>query len=331
MPVGYKMADLKLVKKNPGFQWRLLNLAADLLIFRPIRDSLGLPHARICYATGARLSPQVIKFYHALNVPLKSLYGSTEAGAIASSRNEDISLSTVGTLFRGTEVQVTANGEMLIRQPGSFLGYYNDPAATARVIKNGWIHSGDSGHLTEDGQLIFIDRTQDIIKLTCGENMAPQEIESFLKFSPFIKDVWTTTGPDGSYVAAIIIIDNNSVSKWADKRKVSYTTFSDLSQKPEVYGLIGQEIKKINAFLSPGCRIKRFVNLHKEFDADEFELTRNRKLRREFLSERYSSLIEAIYSDNNEILIETQVRYRDGRTVLQKTSVQINNVEEANK
>lgn len=331
MPVGYKLADLKLKKQNPGLPLKIFGAVADFLVFRPIRDSLGLPHARICYTAGAVISPDVIRFYHALNVPLKNLYGSTEAGAVTGSGNNDIHLDTVGTLHRGTEMRLDSRGEILVRQPGSFVGYYNDSAATSQVLRNGWVLTGDRGELTSEGHLRFIDRLQDMITLVGGETVAPQQIESQLKYSPYIKDAWVVAGPEQAFTAAVIIIDNNNVGKWADKRKVTYTTFNDLSQKPEVYGLIEQEIKRVNSSLPSGTRLRKFVNLHKEFDADEFELTRNRKLRRGFLAEHYSNLIRAVYSNKKEISIEAQISYSDGRTGVLRTSVQIRDIGEAAK
>jgi long-chain acyl-CoA synthetase len=331
MPVGYKLADAKFKNQKPGLALRMIGPIADYLVFRPIRDSLGLPHARICYTAGSTLSPEAIRFYHALNVPLKNLYGSTETGAVTGSHNDNIHLNTVGKLYRGAEVRITAKGEIWVRQPGSFLGYYNDPVATAQVLHDGWVSSSDCGRLTDDGYLNFIDRADDIVTLAGGEMLAPQQVESALKFSPYIKEAWVMAGPERAFAAAVIIIDNNNVGKWADKRKVRYTTFSDLSQKPEVCDLIGQEISRVNAALPPGSRIKKFVNLHKEFDADEFELTRNRKLRRRYLAERYSDLVQAIYTRCQDICIEAQFSYSDGRTGVLKTTVQIKDVGEDNK
>jgi long-chain acyl-CoA synthetase len=327
MPVGFKLADLKLKKHKPGLGLRVQNLFANFLVFRPIRDSLGLTHAKICYTAGTTLSPEAIRFYHALNVPLKSLYGTTENGALTGAPYDDIRLDTVGTLNRGTEIRIEADGSILSRQPGSFLGYYNNPSETARILKNGWVQTGDSGRFTDGGHLVFIDRTKDIIKFSTGELAAPQEIESRLKINPYIKDAWVFGGPNSTYLSAVIIIDNNSVGKWADKRKITYTTLNDLSQKPEVYNLIEQEIKQINADLPSTLHIKKFINFNKEFDADELELTRNRKMRRGFIANRYDSLVQAIYNNQKDITLEAQVTYGDGRTGYLKTSLQIKEVE----
>ena len=327
MPIGYKMADLKHRKQEPSLLWKILYSLADIALFKPIRDSLGLSNARICYTTGAMLSPDAFRFYHALNLPLKSLYGTTEGGALTGVKNDDISLETVGPAHKGTEVRISDNGELIYRQPGIFVGYYKDPDKTAEVLKDGWFYSGDSGFIREDGHIVFVDRLKDLVELASGDKLAPQFIESRLKFSPYIMDAWVVGGPDRDYTSAIIIINYDNVRRWAGQRRVAYTTFTDLSQNPEVYRLVKQDIDRINQALPPGARVKKYVNLHKEFDPDEAELTRTRKLRRTFLEERYRELIDAIYSDRNEVPIEAQVGYRDGQMGTIKTTLSIKSVE----
>lgn len=329
MPVGYKMADLKFQKKKPSLFWKIFYSLADIALFRPIRSSLGLSNARICYTTGAMLSPDAFRFYHALNLPLKSLYGSTEGGALTGARNDDIRLETVGPVHKGAEVRITDNGELIYRQPGIFVGYYKDPDKTAEVLKDGWFYSGDSGFIREDGHIVFVDRVKDLVELASGDKLAPQFIESRLKFSPYIKEAWVLAGPDRAYASAIIIINHDNVSRWAGQRRVAYTTFAELSQKPEVYGLVKQDIDRINSTLPLGSRVRKYVNLHKEFDPDEGELTRTRKLRRTFLEERYRELIDAIYGDKTEVPIEARVRYRDGRMGTIRTTLSIKSVEGA--
>ena len=329
MPIGYKIADLKYRKQKPGLFWKILYALAALVLFRPLKDSLGLSNARICYTTGAMLSPDAFRFYHALNLPLKSLYGTTEGGALTGARNDDINLETVGPVHNGVEARITDKGELIYRQPGTFIGYYKDPDKTAEALKEGWFYSGDSGFITEDGHFVFLDRVNDLVDLASGDKLAPQSIESRLKFSPFIKDAWVLAGPNGAYPSAIIIIDYDRVGKWAGQRRVAYTTFTELSQQPEVYELVKQDIDKINKALPLGAKVKKYVNLHKEFDPDEAELTRTRKLRRTFVEERYRELIKAIYSNKTEVPIEAQVRYRDGRMGTIKTTISIKSVEEA--
>ncbi len=329
LPIGYKMADLKFQKQKPGLFWKILYALADIALFRPLRDSLGLSNAKICYTAGAMLSPDAFRFYHALNLPLKSLYGWTEGGALTGAKTDDIRLETVGTINQGTEARITDEGEIISRQPGAFVGYYKDPNKTAEVVKDGWVYSGDGGFIAEDGHLIFLDRVKDLVELASGGQLAPQFIESRLKFSPYIRDAWVLAGPDRAYASVIIIIDYDNVGRWAEQRRIAYTTFTDLSRKPEIYELVKRDIDRINRALPPGSRVKKYVNLHKEFDPDEAELTRTRKLRRKFMEERYSELIDAIYGDKAEVPIEAQVRYRDGRMGTIKTTLSIKSIEEA--
>jgi long-chain acyl-CoA synthetase len=329
MPVGYKMADLKFRKQKPSFFLKMLYSLADLLLFTPFRSSLGLSNARICYTTGAMLSPDAFRFYHALNLPLKSLYGTTEGGALTGAKNDDIDLETVGPVHDGVEIRMTEMGEIVCRQPGAFVGYYKDPDKTTEVLQDGWFYTGDNGFIREDGHIVFVDRVKDLIKLASGDNLAPQLIESRLRFSPYIKDAWVVAGKEKTYASVIIIINYNTVGRWAGQRNVGYSTFAELSQKPEVYDLVKQFIDKINGTLPSGCKVKKYVNLHKELDPDEGELTRTRKLRRIFLEERYQELIDAIYADRTEVPIEARVRYRDGRIGTTKTTLSIRSVEGA--
>ncbi|HUS70114.1 MAG TPA: AMP-binding protein [Anaerolineae bacterium] len=328
MPIGYKVADLELSKTKPGPLWRILYAVAHVALFRALRDNLGLSKARICYATGAMLSPQAFKFYHALNLPLKSVYGSTEGGALAGAKTSDIRMDTVGPVHEGAELRIAGDGELLYRQPGTFVGYYKDPNKTAEVLRDGWFHSGDSGFLTEDGHLVFVDRLDALVELASGESLAPQSIESQLRFSPFIRDAWVLAGPDRAYTSAIIIIDGDAVGRWAGQRKVAFTSLAELSQKPEVCELVKREIDRVNEALPRGARLRKFVNLPKQFDPDEAELTRTGNLRRAFVEERYRKLVDAIYSDHAEVPIEAQVRYRDGRMRTAQTTVSIQSVEE---
>jgi long-chain acyl-CoA synthetase len=323
MPVGYKIADLRSKKQKINHFWKILYALSHLVLFRPVRDSLGLVNARICYSTGAMLSPDTFRFYHALNLPLKSLYSTTEGGALTGAKNDDISLEDVGLIHKGTEVRITDSGEIIYREPGTFLGYYKDPNKTAEVLKDGWFYSGDSGSITEDGHIVFLDRVEDIVELVSGDKLAPQSIESRLRFSPYIKDAWVLAGPDRAYASAVIVIDYESVGRWAGNKRVAYATFTELSQRPEVYQLVKQDIDRINSTLPPGTRVKKFVNLHKELDPDEGELTRNRKLKRPFLEERYREIINAIYNDRPEVIVEAQVKHRDGRMETIETTISI--------
>jgi long-chain acyl-CoA synthetase len=329
MPIGYRAAELKYRRQMPGLTLKMLYYLADIFLFRSIKRSLGLSNARICYTTGAILSPDAFRFYHALNIPLKSLYGTTEGGALTGAGNDDIHFETVGPVHRGTEIRISETGEINYRQPGIFVGYYKNPEKTAAVLKDGWFRSGDSGFVREDGHLVFLDRVKDVIEIPGGHKVAPQFIESRLRFSPYIKDAWVPAGSEGGWVSAIIVIDYDNVSRWAGQKRVAFSSFTELSQAPEVYELVRQDINRVNQTLPAGSRVKKYVNLHKEFDPDEGELTRTRNLRRALLGERYRKLIDAIYSDNDTVSIEAQVGYRDGRTATTETTLRIQSVEGA--
>jgi long-chain acyl-CoA synthetase len=330
MPAGYRIAKAKFKGEKGNLWYRTAFAIAGILLLRPIRDSLGLPHTRICYTSGQILSPDTFKFYHALGIPLKSIYCTTEGGILATAKNNDINPETAGAVTAGAEVGITEDGEIVYRQPGMFNQYYNDPSMTASAVKDGWFHSGDVGSITEDGQIVFFDRKDDITELECGNTLSPQLIESRLKHSPYIRDVWIIAKENTPVIAAVIIIDYNNTGKWAGRNKIAYTTFSDLSQKPEVYALIEGEINRINKDINPSCRVNRYINLHKEFDPDEGELTNDRKLRRNFLKEHYKDLVGAVFSGKKEADISFKLQYRDGRTGIVKTKVAIKEIKEVN-
>ncbi|MEJ2723195.1 MAG: AMP-binding protein [Deltaproteobacteria bacterium] len=327
MPVGNRMAESAYNNHKPGLFQRVLYSLADTILFSHIKRSLGLQNARICYTTGAILSPDALKFYHALNLPLKNLYGSTEGGVLTGAKNDDIRLDTVGPAHSGAEVSLTDHGEIISRQPGTFVGYYKDPEKTAEVLRDGWFYSGDSGFIGKDGHLVFLDRLGNLVELRNGERLVPQLVESRLRFSPYIKDAWVFAGPNRAYASAVIVINYDSVSSWAGQRGIAYTTFAELAQLPEVYDLVKQDIDRVNGTLPPGSRLKKYVNLHKEFNPDEGELTSNRKLRRIFLEERYRQIIDAIYNEKTEVLTEVRAGSREERMGATEVPIRIKSVE----
>jgi long-chain acyl-CoA synthetase len=313
MPVGYKIADLRLEKGGVPPLWRILYFFADWLLFRPLKDRLGLSNLRSGTTGGAALGPDVFRFFHAMGVRLKQIYGQTEISGISCIHRDDrIRFHTVGEPIPGTQVRISERGEILSRSSAVFLGYYKNDDATRAALTDGWLHSGDAGYL-EDGQLVVIDRLKDVLRLADGTQFSPQFIENRLKFSPYVKEA-VVIGQDHPYLTALVCIDQGIVGKWAEKEKISYTTYTDLSAKPRVYDLLQKEIDKVNQTLPSAAKIRKFVLLYKELDADDEELTRTRKVRRSFVEERYKSIISALYGDERKIAVDTTIRYQDGRT-----------------
>jgi len=323
LPIGLQVVDRRAQGKDPGLFWRLAYALADLAVFRPLRDKLGLSKIRSAYTAGAALSPDVMRFFQAIGVNIKQLFGSTEAIIHTIHRDGDIRPDTVGPPAPGVELRISAEGEVLVRSPGVFQGYYKDPIATAEKLRDGWFHTGDAGYITPEGHLIYLDRVKDLLELASGARFSPQYIEGRLKFSPYIKDCMVLGGKDRAFVTAIINIDFENVGKWAEKHHIPYTTFVDLSQKPEVYDLIRKDVERVNRTLPEAARIRKFVLLHKEFDADEAELTRTRKLRRGAIKLRYWNMIEAMYRGQDQVTVRAEVRYRDGRTGTVETAVKV--------
>ncbi|GIV99182.1 MAG: long-chain-fatty-acid--CoA ligase [Roseiflexus sp.] len=326
---GYAMADARFNGVAPGLFLRLKYTLARLLVFEELKDHLGLRFLKRAYTGGAALGPDVFRFYHAIGVNLKQVYGQTEsAGLSVIHRDGQIKFQTVGTPLPNTEVHIAANGEILVKSPSVFIGYYKNPEATAETLKDGWLHSGDAGYFDEDGHLVVIDRAKDVMTLRDGTIFSPQFIENKLKFSPYIKEA-VVFGGNWPFVTAIINIDFANVGKWAENAQLSYTTYTDLAQKPQVYALIRRDVERANADLPAAARIRRFLLLHKELDADDGELTRTRKVRRRLVAERYHDIVEALYGDQHEMEVETTITYQDGRTALIKTRLHIEDLEES--
>ncbi len=328
MPIGYRMAETRFRKEKPSLGLKILYFLADWLVFENIKDQLGLRRLKRAYTGGAALGPDIFRFFHAMGVNLKQIYGQTEIVGIAVvHRDGDIKFQTVGLPIPETELKIAENGEILMRSPAVMQGYYHDPEATAQAIdEEGWLHSGDAGYLDEDGHLIVIDRAKDVMTLADGTKFSPQFIENKLKFSPYIREA-VVFGGDWPFVTAFINIDFANVGKWAEKHQVPYTTYTDLAQKPEVYEIVKAHVLQANADLPPAARIRRFLLLHKELDADDAELTRTRKVRRRLIAKRYDDLISALYSDATSVPVETTITYQDGRTATIRTNLRIEDVD----
>jgi long-chain acyl-CoA synthetase len=308
------VADLRFQKKPVPLPWRILYRLATWGLFRALKDRLGFTHLRSGSTGGAALGPDVFRFFHGMGVPLKQIYGQTEISGISCiHRGDDIQFHTVGTPIPETEVKISERGEILSRSPAVFLGYYKNEEATREALEGGWLHSGDAGYLAEDGHLVVIDRIKDVMQLADGTQFSPQFIENRLKFSPYVKEA-VVVGTGRPFLTAMLCIDMGIVGKWAEKRRMSYTTYTDLSAKREVYDLVHQEVDKVNETLPAAARIRKFVLLYKELDADDEELTRTRKVRRAFVENRYQEVIAALYGGQGEVAIDTTIKYQDGRT-----------------
>jgi long-chain acyl-CoA synthetase len=326
MPVGHKMADFNFEQKTPNLCWQAVYRVAYWLLFRPLRDQLGLSNVRFAVTGSSVLSLDTFRFIHALGIELRQNYASTEAGFISSHGKGEIHFESVGRPAVGTEVRITDEGELLVRSPCMFSGYYKDPQKTAAAMVEDWYRTGDAVNVDENGHLIFMDRLEHMEELSSGIKYAPQYIEGRLRFSLYIKDAMVVGGSDKPFVSAIINIDFTVVSKWAERNHIAYTTYVDLSQKEEVARLIQKDLFRVNSYLPEPARVRRFVLLQKEFDPDEAELTRTRKLRRDFMEERYKDLITAMYDGKNEVQVDAPITYRDGRKGIVTTSIKIRDV-----
>ena len=241
-------------------------------------------------------------------------------------RKGDIKFDTVGKPIPGTDVKITEDGEIITRSPSVFLGYYKNEEATQEALRDGWLHSDDKGFIDDDGHLVVFDRTKDVFTLRDGRPFSPQYLETRLKFSPYIKDSWVI-GDKRDYISAVLCIDYSVVGKWADEKKLNYTSYPELSQMPEVYDLVQKQIKQANRDLPEAARIHKFTNLYKELDPDDDELTRTRKLRRKFVEKRYEDIVNALYADNDTVHIDTTIKYEDGREAHIKTDLSIRMLE----
>ena len=327
MPIGYETARRRMEHQPQSLWLRLRYALGTLLVFAPLRDHLGFRRIRSAYTGGAALGPEVFLFFRALGINLKQVYGQTECGVSCVQRDAQVALGTVGTPFPNIDIQLSPDGEVIVHGPCVFLGYYKNPEATASTIRDGWLYSGDAAFFDSNGQLVVIDRAKDVTALSNGTKFAPQFIENKLKFSPYIKEV-VAIGQNHPCVTAMINIDMDNVGKWAERRQVTYTTYADLAQKPEVYALIAREVERVNRDLEPAMQIKRYVLLHKELDADDEEVTRTRKVRRGFVVQKYGNIIEALYAEAADVPVTSVITYQDGRQATLETRLAIRGVDD---
>jgi long-chain acyl-CoA synthetase len=328
MRIGYHVAELKFEKKPVPFYWKLLNRMADWACYSKIRDNLGLSKVRHAYTGGAAMGPDHFRFFHAIGVNLKQIYGQTEiAGISVVHRDDDVKFDTVGTPIPETEVRITETDEIISKSPSVFIGYYKMEEETAKTLKDGWLYSGDTGFVDKDGHLVVFDRSKDVMILNDGRKFSPQFLEARLKFSPYVRDA-LVIGHQRPYITAIVCIDYNTAGKWAEDNGINYTSYPELSQIPQVYSLVERAIIELNRTLPEPAKVLKFANLYKEFDADDDELTRTRKIRRAFVENRYKDIIDALYTKADTVHMDTNITYEDGRVAQIKTDLRLHDVAE---
>lgn len=325
--VGREIAEKQIKKQEIPFSLQIARQIFYWLVFRPILDKYGLKRIRYAVTGGGALGSDYFLFFRALGVNLREIYALTESSALGTThQGDDIKVGTCGKPVPGVEVKISDAGEILIRGKNIFQGYYKDYESTRKTIVEGWLHTGDTGLLDEDGHLVVIDRIGDVMTLADGTKFSPQYIENKLKFSPFIREA-VIYGEGMPYLVGILNIDYENVSKWAERQQISFSDYADLSQKPEVYHLLENEVIQVNKTLPERMRIRRFTILHKELDADDLELTRTRKLRRKFVYQRYSEILRALYTDTDSVDAKVQVTYRDGTTAVLQSRLKIRRLE----
>jgi long-chain acyl-CoA synthetase len=312
---------VRILDKDPGvsawdrFKYRI----GDFMVYGPLRNVLGMSRVRVAYTAGEAIGPDLFVFYRSIGINLKQLYGSTETSVFVCVQPDgQVRSDTVGPPVKGVEIRVVENGEIQIKSPGMFKGYFRNPQATAQsYTDDGWYHTGDAGYLDADGQLKIIDRAKDVGKMADGTLFAPKYIENKLKFFQYIKEA-VAFGADRDQVCVFINIDLEAVGNWAERSGLPYAGYTDLASKPRVYELIRDCINQVNAELACdpklfGSQISRFLILHKELDPDDDELTRTRKVRRAFIARKYAVLVDALFEGKANQFIETEVKFEDGR------------------
>ncbi len=298
---------------------RLLYTLGRLLVYGPLKDTLGFTRIRMAYTAGESISPELFDFYRSLGINLKQLYGQTEASVLVTIQPDgEVRSDSVGVPAPDVEIEISDGGEVLYRSPGVFLEYYKNPEATEEAkTADGWVRTGDAGYFDKEGYLRIIDRAVDVGKLNNGSMYAPKYLENKLKFFPQIKEA-VTFGDQQDFVSAFINIDLEAISNWAEKNDVTYASYHELAANDQVSSLIQDCVASVNQELAnedqfKTSQIQRFVVLHKELDPDDGELTRTRKVRRKFVAEKYSTLVDALYSNQDNVHVETEVTFEDGR------------------
>jgi long-chain acyl-CoA synthetase len=295
MGIGMKYAGLKLNFKPIPLYLKTAYLAAYVAVFRKLKERLGFDRVRVAYSGAAPISPDVLKFFNAIGLPLVEGYGQTEGTGVTSvSRKGRLKIGKVGQPLSGVEVKIAEDGEILVKGPGIFKGYFKNPEATAETLKDGWLHSGDVGELDADGFLKITDRKKDLIITAGGKNIAPQNIENQLKFSSYINDA-VVIGDRKKYLVALIAIDEENVMKYAQNHKIQFGTYGSLTQAPEIKQLIQTEVDRVNKSLAQVEQVKKFAIIPKKLYEEDGEVTPTMKVKRKSINEAYKDIIEKMY------------------------------------
>lgn len=333
MEVARRVGPARMDGKAVGFIDNLKYALGNLFVYGPLRNTLGMSRVRVAYTAGEAIGPDLFSFYRSIGINLKQLYGSTETAVfVCLQPDHEARADTVGVPCEGVEIKLSETGEILVKSPGLLKEYYKNPKATEEVLTaDGWYHTSDAGFIDASGHLKIIDRVKDVGRIKGGAHdgamFAPKYVENKLKFFSHIKEA-VAFGDQREKVCVMVNIDFEAVGNWAERRNLPYAGYTDLAQKPEVYELIRDCVEKVNADLSrdellAGSQISRFLVLHKELDADDGELTRTNKVRRGYIAEKYSVLIDALYGGKTEQYIETQVKFEDGRTGSVSATLQV--------
>ncbi len=320
----------RILNGEPVALWDRAKYAlGEFMVYGPLKNRMGFSRMRVGYTAGEAIGPELFSFYRSLGLNLKQLYGQTEATVyITAQADGKIRPDTVGLPSPEVEIRIGETGEVMYRSPGVFVGYYKNEEATRETkTPDGWVHTGDAGFFDADGQLKIIDRAKDVGKLASGDLFAPKYIENTLKFFPEIKEV-VAFGHGREFCGAFVNIDLAAVGNWAERNNIAYASYQELADHPRVYETIAAHVNEANRRLAreplmAASQIKRFLILHKELDADDGELTRTQKVRRNFIAERYGELIEALYDGSAEKFVETEVTYEDGRKGVIRATVRI--------
>lgn len=326
MPRAVALEKKRLAGGTPTLSERLIDRIGDFLVYAPLRDTLGLSRAERAFTGGEALGEDTFLFFRALGIKLKQFYGQTETCALTAAQTEgSVKLHTVGKPMQGVEIKIDEAGEILVRSPSVIAGYFDDPEASQKALADGWLHTGDAGRFEDDGDLVVLGRVSEVVRTAAGERYIPNFIENRLKFSPYIRNV-AVIGAGRDLLTAIVCIDFEAVGHWAEECAISYTSYADLSQKPEVQELVASVIAHVNTTQPEPLRVRRFVNLHKDFDADDGEITRTRKLRRNTIEATYAPLIDALYSGERQTVFDAAITYESGEHGIIRRTLTISEV-----